>query len=82
MAEERDYLGRILRVLDVVAASGRAVSMSEICRQMSLPMTTVHRLLVALWKAGVLERDARRRYLMGRRLAVLSAAPGSGGDAA
>lgn len=80
--DERAYLGRVLRVLDVVAASEQAVSMSEICRQMSLPMTTVHRLLVTLWKAGVLERDVRRRYVMGTRLTVLSSGSGSSGDAA
>ncbi|MEU6155335.1 helix-turn-helix domain-containing protein [Actinosynnema sp. NPDC047251] len=82
MPDERAYLGRVLRVLDVVAASEQAVSMSEICRQMSLPMTTVHRLLVTLWKAGVLERDVRRRYVMGTRLTVLSSGSGSSGDAA
>lgn len=34
-------------------------------------MTTVHRLLVTMWSARLLHRDAKRRYTLGDRLVAL-----------
>lgn len=66
-----DYLERLLRVLEHVAHSPHPVSLSQICAELDLPMTTVHRLLITLWTAGILNRDTKRRYLVGRRLHAL-----------
>ncbi|WP_433264884.1 helix-turn-helix domain-containing protein [Actinosynnema sp. CS-041913] len=75
-----DYLDRLLQVLESVAKARRPLTLSEICRELSLPMTTVHRLLVALWKTGVLQRDNRRRYLLGGRLVALITEPDDSGN--
>ncbi|MBB4963510.1 helix-turn-helix domain-containing protein [Saccharothrix violaceirubra] len=69
--ERGEYLARALRVLEVVAAADEPMALSDVCRRLSLPMTTVHRLLGALCRTGVLRRDGRRRYSMGVRIAVV-----------
>lgn len=57
------------------------MTLSDMCRRLELPMTTVHRLLVTLWRSGVLERDRKRRYILGARLVALVGNPDAGDDA-
>ncbi|XVV02710.1 helix-turn-helix domain-containing protein [Actinosynnema sp. CA-248983] len=66
-----DYLERLLQVLEHVAHSAHPVSLSQIRAELDLPMTTIHRLLITLWTAGILNRDPKRRYLVGHRLRTL-----------
>lgn len=63
-------LERYLSILEVVAASNRSLSLTELSELMSLPKPTVHRLAGVLVKAGALEPDeARNRgFKMGRRM--------------
>ncbi|MFI9811454.1 helix-turn-helix domain-containing protein [Saccharothrix variisporea] len=66
-----DYLERLLQILELIARDGRPLRLSQICAQLDLPMTTVHRLLITMWSARLLHRDAKRRYLLGDRLTTL-----------
>ncbi|MEU7524705.1 helix-turn-helix domain-containing protein [Saccharothrix sp. NPDC042600] len=66
-----DYLERLLQVLEFIARQGRPLRLSQICAELNLPMTTVHRLLITLWNAGLLHRDIKRRYTPGTRLVAL-----------
>lgn len=80
--DRSDYLERLLQVLEHVARSPHPASLSQICAELDLPMTTVHRLLITLWTAGILNRDTKRRYLVGNRLqALLGDQTHPGGDA-
>lgn len=66
-----EYLERLLQVLELIARDGGPLRLSQICTRLNLPMTTVHRLLITMWSARLLQRDAKRRYLLGDRLTTL-----------
>jgi DNA-binding IclR family transcriptional regulator len=60
---------RVLRVLELFSASRRSLSLSEIADTMSLPRSSVHRLLATLLAHELIERDpATRRYRLGIKL--------------
>lgn len=60
---------RVLRVLELFNAGERNLSLSEIAGRMSLPKSSLHRLLATLLAHGFVERDpSTRRYRLGIRL--------------
>jgi DNA-binding IclR family transcriptional regulator len=60
---------RALRVLELFNGSQRSLSLSEIADRMSLPKSSVHRLLTTLLAHEFIERDpATRRYRLGIKL--------------
>jgi DNA-binding IclR family transcriptional regulator len=59
-----------LDVLFHVAGAGSA-GVSEIARALALPKSTAHRLLAALGRRGLVERDAGGRYKPGLRILAL-----------
>lgn len=60
---------RVLRVLELFNAGDRNLSLSEMADRMSLPKSSVHRLLATLLAHGFVERDpSTRRYRLGIRL--------------
>ena len=62
---------RALDVLFHLLASGEASGVTAIGRALSLPKSTVHRLLAALAARALVERDARGRYRLGIGLVAL-----------
>jgi DNA-binding IclR family transcriptional regulator len=68
-----DATSSIEKALDVlfhVAGAGSA-GVSEIARALALPKSTAHRLLAALGRRGLIERDAGGRYKPGLRILAL-----------
>ncbi len=59
---------RILSVLGAFNADRPSLSLSEIAEATGLPVSTAHRLVANLVAWGALERDERRRYVIGLRL--------------
>jgi DNA-binding IclR family transcriptional regulator len=59
---------RILSVLGAFNADRPSLSLSEIADITGLPISTAHRLVANLVAWGALERDERRRYVIGLRL--------------
>jgi IclR family acetate operon transcriptional repressor len=72
-APARDPASSIEKALDVlfhVSAAGSA-GVSEIARALALPKSTAHRLLAALGRRGLVEREPAGRYRPGLRLLSL-----------
>lgn len=66
---------RVLRVLESFDPGERDVSLGEIAERVSLPKSSVHRLLATLIGHGLVERDpVTRRYRLGIRLFELGSA--------
>jgi DNA-binding IclR family transcriptional regulator len=64
-------IDRVLRILNVLAAGGMPLQLSEIARRVDIPVSTAHRLLASLQKHDYVRFDeTQRRYTLG--LAVLS----------
>lgn len=59
---------RILGVLGAFTADRPSLSLSEIARATGLPVGTTHRIVNQLVGWGALERDERRRYVIGLKL--------------
>jgi DNA-binding IclR family transcriptional regulator len=59
---------RILSVLGAFNADRPSLSLSELAEITGLPVSTAHRLVSHLVEWGALERDERRRYVIGLRL--------------
>lgn len=59
---------RVLSVLGAFTADQPSLSLSEIAAITGLPVSTTHRLVSSLVAWGALERDERRRYVIGLRL--------------
>lgn len=60
---------RVLRVMELFNGGERSLSLSEIADRMSLPKSSVHRLLATLLAHGFIERDPfTRRYRLGIKL--------------
>lgn len=60
---------RVVRLLQCVAEMGGEVSVKEFAQRMSLPPSTVHRLLKLLMSQGLIEqRASTQRYRAGREL--------------
>ncbi len=60
-------VGKVLRVLDCMALSGRPMGVSEIGRRTGLPKSTVHRLLVVLGDHGRVRREGSAYQLVRAR---------------
>ncbi len=66
-------MGKAFTILEVVAASKQAMTMSEIVRACGLTKPTAHRITTLLTDMGFLEKDAMRRgFVEGPRLISLS----------
>ena len=64
---------RAVEVLDVVRACGGSAGVSEISKQIDLPKSTVHRILIALANTGLLRKDeAADRYSLGYKALELA----------
>jgi DNA-binding IclR family transcriptional regulator len=64
---------KALRVLEVVAAEPRPLSLSEVAHSAALDKSVVHRMLGTLVHAGYIRQDPEsRRYSMGYRVVTLS----------
>lgn len=59
---------RVLGILGAFTADRPSLSLSEIAEATKLPISTTHRLVGQLVAWGALERDERRRYVIGLRL--------------
>ena len=59
---------RLLHMIRLIAAGPETFSLAEISGRAELPMSSVHRLLKTLEKAGFLERGAGQTYRHGREL--------------
>ncbi|HEY0248792.1 MAG TPA: IclR family transcriptional regulator [Gryllotalpicola sp.] len=62
---------RVLDLLEFIAESGGARSLSELAAVSGLPLPTIHRLLRTLTNRGYVRRLADRRYALGPRLIPL-----------
>jgi DNA-binding IclR family transcriptional regulator len=72
MVESAD---RVLRLLEAFTPFERDVSLSDLAERVSLPKSSVHRLLTTLVAHGFVDRDAAtRRYALGIRLFELGSA--------
>ncbi len=66
-------IARASKVLDALAATGRPCRFAELGRATALPSATLHRLLVALVRTGLVEQEQHTGlYRLGVRLAELS----------
>ncbi|MET0199665.1 IclR family transcriptional regulator [Rhodococcus sp. RS1C4] len=59
---------RAFELLDIMAASGGSIGISELAEAADLPMPTVHRLIGTLVTLGYVRRLATRRYALGTKL--------------
>jgi DNA-binding IclR family transcriptional regulator len=57
-AQPNSSVDQIFDALGVMARSGRAIGVVELARDLDLPTSTAHRLLVTLQDAGLAERDS------------------------
>jgi IclR family transcriptional regulator, acetate operon repressor len=68
---------RALEVLEVLAAAGKEMGISELGQATSLPYATIHRLTSTLVARGYVRQDPRsRKYVLGARLVDLGTAAG------
>lgn len=65
--------GRALRVLEAFTPSAPVLTLTDISRRTSLPLTTAHRLVGELTSWGALERDQDGGYRIGLRLWEIAA---------
>ena len=64
---------RALRVLEIVAAEPRPLSLADVARRSSLDKSAAHRMLATLLAAGYVHRDPEtRRYALSYRVVSLS----------
>ena len=64
---------KALRVLEVVAAEQRPLSLAEVARRSALDKSAAHRMLATLLDAGYVHRDPEsRRYALSYRVVSLS----------
>jgi IclR family transcriptional regulator, acetate operon repressor len=61
-------VGRAFEILEVIAAEGGELSLSEIAASVGLPAPSAHRLLRTLVALGYLRQEASRRYALAPRL--------------
>jgi len=66
-------IDRLLRVLEALAARSEPVPLREVAAAVSLPPSTVHRILNAVVPSGLVERLDGGRYQLGLRLLEWSA---------
>lgn len=61
-------VGRAFEILEVIAAQGGELSLSEIAASVGLPAPSAHRLLRTLVSLGYLRQETSRRYALAPRL--------------
>jgi IclR family transcriptional regulator, acetate operon repressor len=61
-------VGRAFEILEVIAAQGGELSLSEIAASVGLPAPSAHRLLRTLVALGYLRQETSRRYALAPRL--------------
>jgi IclR family transcriptional regulator, acetate operon repressor len=61
-------LERAFELLDLLADSGGALSLSQLSGSSGLPLTTIHRLMGTLLRMGYVRRGGSRRYMLGPKL--------------
>lgn len=62
---------RVFALLELVAASGGEISLSDLAEKSQLPLPTIHRLLRTLVTLGYIRQQPSRRYALGARLIPL-----------
>ncbi len=63
------HLERLIAILEIIAVSGRAISVSEIQKATALPKPTVYRICSALAEHQLIDNDEdSSRYIIGERL--------------
>src|SRR5438552_8836700 len=65
--------GKLLSILDAYSRKSSDYTLSELARQVGLPLSTTHRLVAELVRWGGLERGADDRYRIGLHLTELAA---------
>ena len=65
---------RALLLLELLAAAGGRLPLTELAARSDLPLATTHRLLSALAARGYVRQDAERRYALGAALLPLGGA--------
>lgn len=65
---KRSVLGRAFDILECFSGGQTEQSITALCTRTGLPPATVHRMLANLVEWGAVERAARGRYRLGRRL--------------
>ncbi len=66
-------LGRAISILELIAATRHGLPLADLARQMALPKSSVHCLLLTLERRGYLHRNSRtNRYLFGSKLFTLA----------
>src|SRR5689334_22512242 len=76
LPHSRSVTARAFGVLEAFTPEAPTLTLSEIARRAGLPLTTAHRLVAELRRAGALERDADGTYRIGLRLwEIASLAP-------
>jgi IclR family transcriptional regulator, KDG regulon repressor len=72
---------KAFRLLEIISQADRPLGVSELARRLELGKSTVHGLVTTLESLGVLETaNGSRKYVLGPRLASLSAKNGGGVD--
>lgn len=66
--QKRSVLGRAFEILDCFGPEAPEQTIAGVCSQTGLPPATVHRMLAHLVEWGAVERAARGRYQLGRRM--------------
>jgi IclR family acetate operon transcriptional repressor len=61
-------LERAFELLELLADSGGAQGLSQLCTSSGLPLTTIHRLMGTLTRLGYVRRGGSRQYVLGPRL--------------
>lgn len=67
---------RMFELLEVIAAAGGEMSLSELAAQVQLPLPTIHRLLRTLVPSSYVRQLPNRNYALGPRLILLGEAAG------
>ena len=64
-----DAVEKALSIIDLLGTSSEGKRLTEIARDLGLPLSTVHRLLAVLRKTGYVSKDATSgRYVLGTKL--------------
>ena len=73
LAPRRTAGGKLLAVLDAFTRERPALTLSDIARDVGVPLSTAHRLVAELCAWGGVERDEDGRYRVGLRVWELGA---------
>jgi DNA-binding IclR family transcriptional regulator len=71
-------VGKVLDILEYLAAARRPAGVSEIARAVGFHVSTAHRLVQTLVARGYVDQDADREYVLGTRLLAIGHAVHAG----